>query len=417
MDRRNFTKHVIEAIEPEPGRRITIHDTKVEGLILRVEPSGRKSFSWLRKGGGKVQFKRIGSFPDFTVEQARGKASEHNAALAKWAGDDFHGESPFERRLHLTLGQVLDHYIEHHVSKFSKNPARAATMTRWQFNKYLADWKDRQLVTIKQKDIRELHTRVMRGCQKPVVKVTADGQKREGQKREGKVTANRQVEFLRTIFYHAISGMGWKGINPATAPRKNKINTPESSRTRYLNPEEAQRLMRQLRTEPNRDLRDYVLLSLLTGARRGDVLSMRWDALNYKQEKWTLARPMKSRESYDLILPPQAIELLKERSKTVSGEFVFPSHSKSGHLQNLKKPWKALLTRAKIREFRMHDLRRTLGSWMASRGVSLLIIGQTLGHKSYASTEPYARLQKESVRQEQNITVTNLLTEGKEAES
>jgi hypothetical protein len=76
MEKINFTKHSIEAISTDKNRRKTIHDTRTAGLILRIEPSGAKTFCWLRKGAGQVRFKRIGPFPDLTVEQARGKASE-----------------------------------------------------------------------------------------------------------------------------------------------------------------------------------------------------------------------------------------------------------------------------------------------------------------------------------------------------
>jgi integrase len=396
MERKNFTKDALEKITPNKNQRIAIHDTKVEGLILRVEPSGRKSFCWLRKGAGQVRFKRIGAFPDFTVEQARGKASEYNSSLAKWAADDFQGDSPFERRPHLTLGEVLEHYIEQHCAKYTKNPIRTVKATRWQFDRYLIAWKDRRLVTIKQKDVRELHTKLG--------------------KAHGQTTANRNLTFLRTLFYHASSRMNWKGENPASNPGRNKILYDEYSRDRYLQPDEAMRLFRELRLEPNRSLRDFVFLSLLTGARKMEVLSMKWKDLNITQALWSPLKPIKRKKSYNIVLPPQAVEVLKERRERMEtkSEWVFPSRGVSGHLVNVKKPWRALLKRAAIQEFRIHDLRRTLGSWMANSGASLLIIGEALGHQSYASTAPYARLQKESVRRGVEIAVTKLLTAGME---
>src|SRR5207249_2399984 len=73
-------------------------------------------------------------------------------------------------------------------------------------------------------------------------------------------------------------------------------------------------------------------------------------------------------------------------------EFLFPSHSEAGHITEPKGPWSNLLTRAKLSDLRIHDLRRTLGSWQAMTGASLPIIGKSLGHSSHQSTEVYARL-------------------------
>jgi integrase len=394
VEHKNLTKHVIEAIAPNKDKRITVPDTKVAGLILRVEPSGAKCFCWLRKGAGQVRFKRIGPFPDMTVEQARGKADEHNSSLAKWRSNDFEGENPFEKRLHLSLGEVFDHYVEHHLAKHAKNPASATKGARWQFERYLSVWKDRRLVTIQPKHVEALHTDVG--------------------KRYGQVTANRLVTFLRAIFYHANKKMGWRGENPARDPGRNEILYHEDSRDRYLRPDEAVRLLRELRREPNRALRDFVFLALLTGQRRTDVLSMKWSHLDLTRAVWTISKPTKRRTSYNVALMPEAIEILKERrdSAGMTSEWVFPSRGATGHLVNLKKPWTALLKRAEVKGFRVHDLRRTLGSWMAMSGASLRIIGEALGHQSMGSTEVYARLQLDSVRDAVATATQKLLTDG-----
>lgn len=69
------------------------------------------------------------------------------------------------------------------------------------------------------------------------------------------------------------------------------------------------------------------------------------------------------------------------------------------HMGNLKEAWKRLLKREEITDLRIHDLRRTAGSYMAIQGVSPTIIGKALGHKSQAATAMYARLTQDPVRQ------------------
>lgn len=78
--------------------------------------------------------------------------------------------------------------------------------------------------------------------------------------------------------------------------------------------------------------------------------------------------------------------------------WVFPSHGRTGLLVEPKRGWAALLERAGIEDLRLHDLRRTLGSWMIDTGASLAVIGKTLGHKSPSATAVYARLSMQSIR-------------------
>jgi integrase len=91
--------------------------------------------------------------------------------------------------------------------------------------------------------------------------------------------------------------------------------------------------------------------------------------------------------------------LLRQRQKQLKSGFVFPSNlSKAGHIQDPKKAWKRLLAKAELSNLRIHDIRRTLGSYQAITGASLQIIGKSLGHKSSKATEIYSRLLLDPVR-------------------
>jgi integrase len=96
----------------------------------------------------------------------------------------------------------------------------------------------------------------------------------------------------------------------------------------------------------------------------------------------------------------QAIEILNDRRAKTNSEWVFPSDgSASGHLADPKKAWQRILARAEIKDLRIHDLRRSLGSWQASTGASGYVIGKSLGHKSQQATQIYARLNLDPVRE------------------
>ena len=97
---------------------------------------------------------------------------------------------------------------------------------------------------------------------------------------------------------------------------------------------------------------------------------------------------------------PSALDVLRVRRETTNdSEWVFPSRSAIGHLQEPKRAWKTILKNADITDLRMHDLRRTLGSWQAMTGSILQTIGKSLGHKNARTTEVYARLSLEQVRE------------------
>lgn len=78
-------------------------------------------------------------------------------------------------------------------------------------------------------------------------------------------------------------------------------------------------------------------------------------------------------------------------------------------MQDPKKAWKRVLDRAGIKDLRLHDIRRTLGSYQAITGASLNIIGKSLGHKTVAATQIYARLNDDPVRDSMQTAVTKML--------
>ena len=253
----------------------------------------------------------------------------------------------------------------------------------------LGSLAERKLSAIRRNDVRSFHAEV-------------------GEK-NGRVTANRIVQLVRTVFNWALKTELWSGENPA----RGITPFPESSRTRFVQPEELPKLFSALSQESNFDLRDFVLLALFTGARRSNVFSMRWDQLDLNRGLWTIPDP-KSRIPYVIPLTDEALEILAQRRRHhPSEQWTFPSSGRTGHITDIKRAWHGLLDRAKITGLRIHDLRRTLGSWQAGIGVSLPIIGKTLGHQSNEATEVYARLHLDPVREAINAATGAMLTAGK----
>lgn len=399
-NRIRFKKEVLEALPaPEKGRS-TYYDDQVQKLAVRVTSAGTKTFYVITRDGDSVAWLKLDTFPNMTVEIARKEAQKHLGDFAK-------GASPVKakriEKQRLTLGQAFDNYQtlyavprgiktaddtrmiwERCIGTLPDEPAKKHGRKR---EKHPAgvDWSNRKIDEISGAEVRTLHAEI--GTSTPVL-------------------ANRVVEIIGTIYARA-SEWGYTGINPAKDIRPFK----EVKRDRFIQADELPAFFTALADDTSEDFKHFVLLCLLTGARRVNVLSAQWQEINLASAVWRIP-DSKNGDPIVVALVPEAVEILKARDP--DGEkktgFVFPADSKTGYLSPPAKRWQALLKRAGMADFRIHDLRRSLGSWQAISGASLAIIGKSLGHKSADATLIYARLSMDPVRASVNTATTAMLT-------
>jgi integrase len=339
-----------------------------------VQTTGTKSFFWARRTNGRLVWHTIGSCADVTLEQARTRASEINAEIAKWKEGGYVGPLPLGAPQGVpTVSGIFEDFCTLFLTGRSKDSGKSA---RWQFERYLSPLGQKRLSSVTRAEVRDLHAQLTG--------------------KHGKVTANRSVQLLRRMINWAIRTTRYFGENVAT---KIELHT-EKKRKRFVQPDELPRLFVALKEEPSRDLRDYVALALWTGARKSDVLSMRWQDVSLDDNRWRVPETTKTGESYDIALTPEVVEILAQRfAQRTSTVWVFPSRGVTEHIVDLKGAWKKLLCRAKIANLTQHDLRRTLGSYQAAAGASLSVIGKSLGHKSIQATAIYAQLNLDPVRE------------------
>jgi integrase len=337
----------------------------------------------VRKVEGKTEFIRLGAYPDLTIEQARKKAAEINGEIAKGINP---AELRREKRREWTLGELWTDYLEHHA-KVHKRSWRTDELRF----KYLLPWANRKLSAIKYSEVKSLHARL-------------------GQD-HGHYAANRLLALLRHMVNYAMRERGVKLLeNPALGVKPFK----EEKRERWLTAEDLPAFFQAVAEEPNPDIRDYVMLSLLTGARKSNVLGMTWKEIDLGRAVWAIpAAKFKTGKAHVIPLPPPGIELLEARRALYGSEgYVFPGHGKTGHMVEPKAGWARILKRAGIENLRLHDLRHTLASWQVSQGVSLAITGRTLGHANVATTARYAHLGVDPVRDAMNKAVAAMWTAG-----
>lgn len=366
-----FSKTRLESLPiPETGR-VYHYDDKTPGLAMCVTATGAKTFYLYRKVNRRPVRVRIGPFPGLTVDQARTLAASLNVSIA--AGHDPQ-EAKQARRREATFGELFKHWLEIHAKPYLK------TWDEWEkiCKRYLGEWGNRRLSTIKKVDVQALHARLGEKC--------------------GHYAANRTLSLVKMVFNKA-DGIGWEGANPAHGVRR----FPEESRDRFLAPEELPRFFESLIAEPSPLLQGFFLLCLLTGARRGNVQRMRWEDIDFTGTRWRIPET-KSGQVVVVPLVPLAVETLRKLQELGDGsEWVFPAvrHGKRGlpFLVDPMPAWRRLCKRAGLENLRIHDLRRSLGSWQALTGASLPVIGKSLGHTRPETTAIYSRLTLDPVRE------------------
>ncbi len=318
-------------------------------------------------------------------EQARRRAAELNAEIGA-------GKNPAEQRrglkAEITLRELFERFIEHHAKKHKRTWRYDESM----FRLYFSDWGNRRISTINRREVQNRHGRM--GID------------------NGEHQANRAFALLRSL-YEKGREWGYTGENPCFKLKKFQ----EQSRERYLSAEELGKFFTAVSAEPSEIARDFLLMLLFTGARKSNVLNMAWKNVSLDLKLWNIpAAQSKNKTSYTVPLVKSALEILTRRRKTnPESPWVFYSAaSKSGHLVEPKKAWNRVLKGSGLEDVRMHDLRRTLGSWMSITGASLLTISYALGHKlaSLSVTAVYARANVDPIRQAMETAVQAMLRKG-----
>ena len=388
MERIHLTKAIIDALPiPARGKREYCHDAKVRGLAICVTWTGLRTWYVQRWAAGKSQRIRLGEYPSFTIGQARDEAERRNAEIASGV-DPSAGVRA--RREQMTFREAFDWYIENHSRPRKLSSARDEE----RFRNHLGPLAGLMLSAVTRARLRELHTTIGAG--------------------PGIYAANRTLALVSVMFSRLLADDLFNGPNPAAGIEPFR----ESSRERRLSPGEVKALFDSIGQEPSEAIRDYIWLSLYTGARRANVLAMRWDDIDQELNTWRI--PV-TKNGLPQIIPlgTEELEILNRRRTDSISAWVFPGRvdGTTGHMSQPAHGWARVVKRAGIKDLRLHDLRRTLGSWMVDTGASLAIVGKTLGHQSHESTAIYARLSLDPVRDAKGRAISAMIDASKKTDS
>lgn len=368
-------------------------DDEIKGFGLRISKTGTKTFVFqYRVGGGRngtLRRPRIGRFGSLTPMQAREIARAWAAEIAQGGDPSADRQS---KRAEPRMGELFDRYVNEYA-RAHKKPRSVKEDERLIKLHLKAAYGKRKVSELSREQVLALHNQL----------------------RETPYQANRVLALTSKILNLCeMWGLRPDGTNPCRHVKKFK----EEKRERFLSPVELARLGDILAKAERFELLDEtgervwvnpaaihaIRLLILTGARCGEVLDLKWDMIDWERGCAHLEDSKTGRRA--LYLPAPALSLLSNIAREEDAVYVIPGGYATGHrkgkgdkpLTNIKDPWRTIRTHAGLEDVRLHDLRHSFASVGVANGLSLPIIGKLLGHRETATTARYAHLSDDPIR-------------------
>jgi integrase len=372
---------------PAKGNRV-YYDDLVRGFGCRCTAAGARAFvlNYRRKSDGLERRFTIGGFPDWPTLAAREEAKRLKREID--GGADPVGKNNDARNA-ATMADLCSRFEAEYILRKRQTTQRGY---RQQIATNIRPALGRMKVaSVTFADIDTLHRKV--GARAPT-------------------QANRVVALLSRMFNLAIR-WGLRSDNPTRGIERNR----ESKRQRYLTGTELARVTAALADMRDQGAANAIRLMLLTGARRGETLAARWRDVDLDAGVWVKpASTTKQATLHRVPLSEAAVRLLAEMRQQAGAdaEWIFPAPVKAGHRTAIELAWQNLRKAADIPGVRLHDLRHSYASILASSGLSLPVIGALLGHATPTMTARYAHLLDDPLRRA--TEVASAVIAGKPAE-
>ena len=373
VNRETLTTRIVEAL-PVSDRETVTWDRELPGFGVRVHPSGSKVYMVHKRSGGKSRRVTIGRHGVWSLDAARREAGGIIASMkngetpARPGAENGSASGP-------TIAELAEQYMTGHVAVRCK--PTTARSCRHIFDAYLLPEFGRlRLGEITTDRVAALHYRL----------------------REKPVMANQIVDVLSRLFHTAAkSGDAPAGGNPCRFVEK----YPMRSRERFLSEQEFTRLGRVL-DELEGDGRISnsaaagLRLLMLTGCRRNEVLTLRWEDVDLEHDELRLRDAKTGARAVPL--SPTARQVLANLTRQPDNPWVIFGRGPGARLSNLNATWGVVRKKAGLEDVRIHDLRHSYASRALSLGESLPMIGKLLGHRKVQTTARYAHLARDSVK-------------------
>jgi integrase len=395
-----ITNSLVKTLTPS-SKQYEIWDSEVKGFLVRVNTSGTTTYYCQFSKNRKIKIART---TIMTANQAREEAKK---IINMWAN----GDDPALKRKkpqynnEMSLNKFIDQYYTQWSKIHHKSANKILTRIKFCFAK----------------NIGEL----------PLCKITHQiiDTWRNNRLRHAKnlpATVNRDLTSLSSILSYA-KELGLINDNPLKHLKRLKINS--NINVRYLSAQEERALRQELDNRENKiraqrisankwrakrgyallpsmkshefadHVKPMVLLSLNTGLRRGELLQLCWDMINFDEKIITITNQIsKTGKIRHIPLNSEAFTILhtwrQQKEKILTNDLVFSNHKKAP-FHDIKSAWRNLLIAANISNFRWHDMRHHFASKLVMAGVDLNTVRELLGHSDIKMTLRYAHLAPE----------------------
>jgi integrase len=338
-------------------------DASLPGFGVRVFPNGRKSYVCCYRVQRRKRLATLGRADVLTLEQARRKARGYLGQVSY--GEDPKAITDTERAA-CTVKALVQTYLDRHAKPKKRSWKRdESLLTRV----LISDLGARLANSLTSADIAKIHSEV--GRDRPYA-------------------AN---EFLAVVKKMYNVGKTWglvarDVLNPAAGIER----FPAEKRRRYVTLAEMPRLAAALDADINDYAAHAVWLLLLTGLRRSEILGAKWSDIDWQRRTLHIGKT-KNGEALLAPLSHAAITRLKRIPKLQGNEHIICGQIPGQPLAYIDSAWHRILKRAALNDLRIHDLRRTVASWLVQDGASLHLVGSVLNHKDPKTTAGYAYFQ------------------------
>lgn len=334
------------------------------------------TFTKLPSGNWRAQIRLSGQNP--IGQTFRLKTEAQTWARLMEGDDDAIASFPDAEARRRTVGDAINAYM---LDYTGRDPALSVRLAWWKVR-----YGNTSLAQFTQAKIKDgLRTLAQESAK------SGDGPRRPPRslpRRRSPATINRYQQAVSSVLSWAVDE-GWITKNPALGMKKKQ---EPRGRTRYLSDDERTALLAACDVSEWQDLGLLVRLALSTGARRGELLNLRWHDIDLKAR---LARIGKTKNDEPRMLPliEPVRNRLEAKPRPIKGGLLFPApRNPERHYTDFRKHWKIAVAAAKLQDFRFHDLRHSCASYLAMNGASPLEIGDVLGHKTLAMVRRYSHL-------------------------
>lgn len=367
-----LTKRFVESIEPQLGKNIQHWDSELKGFGVLVLPSGRRTYFVQYVNANRVKkHLKIGVHGQINAEDARSLAKQHLGEITK--GKDPAAQKKANKESPLMKDLVRDYLVRHAEGK--KQPKSYKEDKRMSEKFILPALGNQRVSEVSRRDIESIHLQLEKTS----------------------VQANRVLSLLSKMFNLAIE-WGWRLDHPVNGIQRYH----EEKRDVWLQDQELNRFWEAVERYPNRLQAIALKLLIYTGARKNELLKATWDQFDLEKGVWTMPpRSTKQKKHHRIPISEQAVAALKtlqELNKNNS-PYLFPGKKENKPLEDIKSFWNKIRKEADIEEVHVHDLRHTYASHLVSSGLSLSIVGKLLGHTQASTTQRYAHLADEPLRE------------------